>query len=253
MGKSTGYHRGQRTNGQNQRFYQTGAAARKVIGQKRAPAVIPFLDHSKDKRNPAWAREAAAKVVQDQQWLKVADGYDPTCGMNSRDDWSREFMWAVFNDWYWRGCPEEPMPDVMRECLFPRHQHGVKFTCNSPQLSLEPTVKKAPVKEQPEKTNGKHPTLTLLHQRMVGQLGGDTDIMCAGDCGNSLKPRFDYAKEHGTCPYVFQWSENDKFYCGESYGPLPHKHQVEPQPLAKQPKPIEPPASRMRLKAKYTR
>jgi len=117
---------------------------------------------------------------------------------------------------------------------FARRRYPTKFE------PPKPTVKKAPVKE-PEKTNGKTPTLTLLHQKMVNQLGGDTDIMCAGDCGNSLKPRFDYAREHGTCPNVFEWKENGKFYCGACYGNLPHnQHQA---PLV----------SQMKLKAKFVK
>jgi hypothetical protein len=59
--------------------------------------------------------------------------------LQSPEDWARDFLWAVFNDWYWRGCPEEPMPDVMRDCLFTRQQHGVHFTVDFPQAPQDAT------------------------------------------------------------------------------------------------------------------
>jgi len=277
MGQHTGYRRGQHTNGQNTRFYQTSAASRKVIGQKHAPAIVRPPDHSKDNRNPAWAREAAAKVLRDQAWLKVADGYDPTCGLQPIDEWRREFAFVVLNDRIWCGMPEEPASPQLLEDLglktvplvewISSLSNDDKTAIASPKKTLfvpigssykkaeppKPIVKKAPVKEQPEKTNGKTPTLTLLHQRMRDQLRGEIDVMCTGGCGTDLGPRFRYAAENGTCPSVFIWKEDEKPYCGACYGNLPHGQSV-PQPLVKQSTPpVNRPVSHMKLKAKYTR
>jgi len=278
MGQHTGYRRGQHTNGQNTRFYQTSAASRKVIGQKHAPAIVRPPDHSKDNRNPAWAREAAAKVLRDQAWLKVADGYDPTCGLQPIDEWRREFAFVVLNDRIWCGMPEEPLDDVTRDIfglspvpfykwlnnapddlrkdiqfVMEKSEHRVEILNGKKILVPINPVHPFPEKKEPDKPTGKQPTLTLLHRRMREQLKGEIDVMCSGGCGTDLGPRFRYAAENGTCPSVFIWKEDEKPYCGACYGNLPHGQSI-PQPLVKQSTPpVNRPVSRMKLKAKYTR
>jgi hypothetical protein len=329
MGQHTGYRRGQHTNGQNTRFYKTSSAARKVLGQRRAPAVVRPPDHSKDTRNPFWAREAAAKVLQDKEWLDLAEskenpsinipGYDPTCGMKSKKEFSLELMLSVFGEL--AEVEAECYPDGigrvgLRRRLFDyglpsafhiylasvgvhrltsktnsytnidmgwhatvvydyyaRLRYPAKFTVDAPQPSTaphseeqeaqptqlpvmpkkveppKPTIKKAPLKE-PEKSNGKHPTLTLGHQRILEQIGGDTEVPCP-DCGIDLSPRFKLAREQGTCPSVFVYAKDNLAYCGPCYGKLPY--YPDPALSKSVVKPVNKPVPQMKLKPEYSR
>lgn len=85
--------------GHQEMFKRMARGERFQYGQLHAPAVVNPPDHSKDKRNPQWARDAAANVLDMKQWLKVADGYDPACGMQSKPAWAHEFLMAVWENW----------------------------------------------------------------------------------------------------------------------------------------------------------
>jgi hypothetical protein len=49
--------------GHQRRHSRITKAERLEFGKQHAPEVVPPLDHSKDMRNPAWARDAAARAI----------------------------------------------------------------------------------------------------------------------------------------------------------------------------------------------
>lgn len=87
--------------------------------------------------------DCAIATDQWQQVLQMAAseapivGYDDACGINTTDEWYIQMAQHVFNDWVWRGCPEEPMQQVVADILIPHYCRVVKFTAPIPEPQPE--------------------------------------------------------------------------------------------------------------------